>query len=377
MMQVHTSGSGLAGVYPHEAGRDQGGPGRRVRAPRRLPPPGDHGAGLTPCSARRSRIVLTIAYREAISRRHAYLTLEHLLYALAHDPDGERILAAAAPTCRGCGSDLDRVPGGRGRAGPPRAREREPEQTRGVPARAADGRAARAERAAAAKCRPATSWRPSCSSPSRRPRALLAGAGRHPPRHPRLHLARHLEGAARRRRRDAEEPARAAGAAPARTGRRRRAIRSSAYCRNLTERARGRASSTRSSAARRELQRTIEVLCRRRKNNPVFVGDAGVGKTAMAEGLATRLLRRRRAGRAEGCRGVLARHGAPAGRHAFPRRLRGAVQGRASRRSAPRPRADPLHRRNPLDGRRRRDDGRHDGPGDADQADPHGRRACA
>src|SRR5687767_4103740 len=39
-----------------------------------------------------------------------------------------------------------------------------------------------------------------------------------------------------------------------------------------------------------ELQRTIEVLSRRRKNNPVFVGDAGVGKTAMAEGLATRLL---------------------------------------------------------------------------------------
>ena len=39
-----------------------------------------------------------------------------------------------------------------------------------------------------------------------------------------------------------------------------------------------------------ELQRTIEILCRRRKNNPVFVGDAGVGKTAMAEGLACRLL---------------------------------------------------------------------------------------
>ena len=32
------------------------------------------------------------------------------------------------------------------------------------------------------------------------------------------------------------------------------------------------------------------MLSRRRKNNPVFVGDAGVGKTAMAEGLATRLL---------------------------------------------------------------------------------------
>ncbi len=62
-----------------------------------------------------------------------------------------------------------------------------------------------------------------------------------------------------------------------------------AYCVNLTERARqglldpliGRTE---------ELQRTIEVLCRRRKNNPVFVGDPGVGKTAMAEGLAARLL---------------------------------------------------------------------------------------
>jgi len=34
-----------------------------------------------------------------------------------------------------------------------------------------------------------------------------------------------------------------------------------------------------------EMERTMQVLCRRRKNNPVFVGDPGVGKTAMAEGL--------------------------------------------------------------------------------------------
>ncbi len=38
-----------------------------------------------------------------------------------------------------------------------------------------------------------------------------------------------------------------------------------------------------------ELDRALEVLCRRRKNNPLFVGDAGVGKTAMAEGLALRV----------------------------------------------------------------------------------------
>ena len=38
-----------------------------------------------------------------------------------------------------------------------------------------------------------------------------------------------------------------------------------------------------------ELERTMQVLCRRRKNNPVFVGDPGVGKTAMAEGLAQKI----------------------------------------------------------------------------------------
>ncbi len=38
-----------------------------------------------------------------------------------------------------------------------------------------------------------------------------------------------------------------------------------------------------------ELDRTIEVLCRRRKNNPLYIGEPGVGKTALAEGLALRI----------------------------------------------------------------------------------------
>ncbi|PIE68103.1 MAG: ATP-dependent Clp protease ATP-binding subunit ClpA [Deltaproteobacteria bacterium] len=38
-----------------------------------------------------------------------------------------------------------------------------------------------------------------------------------------------------------------------------------------------------------EMDRTMQVLCRRRKNNPIFVGDPGVGKTAMAEGLARKI----------------------------------------------------------------------------------------
>src|SRR5881296_2785701 len=39
-----------------------------------------------------------------------------------------------------------------------------------------------------------------------------------------------------------------------------------------------------------EISRTIQVLCRRQKNNPLFVGEAGVGKTAIAEGLARRIV---------------------------------------------------------------------------------------
>jgi ATP-dependent Clp protease ATP-binding subunit ClpA len=60
---------------------------------------GPQSAGTVAVFSASLEIVLTIAYREAVSRRHAYLTLEHLLYALAHDPEGERIL-------KGCGADL-------------------------------------------------------------------------------------------------------------------------------------------------------------------------------------------------------------------------------------------------------------------------------
>src|SRR3954447_3031489 len=62
-----------------------------------------------------------------------------------------------------------------------------------------------------------------------------------------------------------------------------------AYCVNLNNKARagkidpliGRES---------EINRTIQVLCRRSKNNPLYVGDPGVGKTAIAEGLAKRIV---------------------------------------------------------------------------------------
>jgi ATP-dependent Clp protease ATP-binding subunit ClpA len=62
-----------------------------------------------------------------------------------------------------------------------------------------------------------------------------------------------------------------------------------AYCVNLNKKAKdGRIDPLIGRDA--EINRTIQVLCRRQKNNPLFVGDAGVGKTAIAEGLARRIV---------------------------------------------------------------------------------------
>ena len=64
----------------------------------------------------------------------------------------------------------------------------------------------------------------------------------------------------------------------------------STYCANLNKKARdGRIDIL--VGREHEIERTIQILCRRSKNNPLFVGDPGVGKTAIAEGLALRIVR--------------------------------------------------------------------------------------
>ena len=61
------------------------------------------------------------------------------------------------------------------------------------------------------------------------------------------------------------------------------------YCVDLNERAReGRIDPL--IGRDQEIERTIQILCRRTKNNPLYVGDPGVGKTAIAEGLAKRIV---------------------------------------------------------------------------------------
>jgi ATP-dependent Clp protease ATP-binding subunit ClpA len=227
--------------------------------------------------------ILHIAYREAVSRRHAYLTLEHLLYALLHDTDGERILAACGANLavlrRQLNEYLDESIEQLGRG-----RDREPEQTaafrRVLQTAVIHVQSAQRDEAHVGDVLAAILQQPKAHAA-----VLLAQQGV-----TRLDVLEFIShGIAKNPLATPGEPDEGAATpagddAPA-------AARDplSTYCENLTARARdgkldplvGRAE---------ELQRTIEVLSRRRKNNPVFVGDAGVGKTAMAEGLATRLL---------------------------------------------------------------------------------------
>ncbi|OWV82542.1 ATP-dependent Clp protease ATP-binding subunit ClpA [Rhizobium sp. N122] len=62
-----------------------------------------------------------------------------------------------------------------------------------------------------------------------------------------------------------------------------------AYCVNLNEKAKG-GKIDPLIGRHAEVSRTIQILCRRSKNNPLYVGDPGVGKTAIAEGLAKRIV---------------------------------------------------------------------------------------
>lgn len=231
-------------------------------------------------------IVLTIAYREAVSRRHAYLTLEHLLYALAHDEDGERILTAVGADMARLRSDLDAyltesIEEQR------KGHEREPQQTAAFQ-RVLQTAVLHVQSAE----RPEVQAGDILAAILQQPRSFAAKvlAAQQITRLDILEFLSH--GISKPGVPSSPEPPETMGTPePADGGPAPGASRNplAAYCVNLTDRAReGRLDPLVGRAA--ELQRTIEVLCRRRKNNPVFVGDAGVGKTAMAEGLAARLL---------------------------------------------------------------------------------------
>lgn len=86
-----------------------------------------------------------------------------------------------------------------------------------------------------------------------------------------------------------EEPKKGQGKTPKKQGsknKKRKYL--SLYCTDLTERARD-GKLDRIIGRDREIYRTVQILCRRTKNNPCFIGEPGVGKTAIAEGLAQKI----------------------------------------------------------------------------------------
>jgi ATP-dependent Clp protease ATP-binding subunit ClpA len=227
-------------------------------------------------------LLLSVAYREATSRRHTHLTLEHLLYVLAHDPEGERILAA-------CGADLPNLRRLLDRylhekiETFPRGEQREPDQT--LAFRRTLQTAVLHVQSAGREVQAGDLLAAMLQQTKSQAAQLLESQGI-----TRLDVLNYISHGITKV--PTPTPADEPGGVPAGPGEDGPAPARDpigAYAVNLSAKA---AAGELDPLIGRtlELQRTMEILCRRRKNNPVFVGEAGVGKTAMAEGLAQRLL---------------------------------------------------------------------------------------
>ena len=230
-------------------------------------------------------LILNVAYREAASRRHTHLTLEHLLYALAHDPEGERILAACGADLPSLRRTLDEFLGtletlNKGE------RAKEPAQTLGF-RRVLQTAVLHVQSAGKDEVRSGDVLAAILQQQKAYAAQLLETQGI-----TRLDILNYISHGISKVPLITGESESPNDGADARVGDEGSATARdplSAYAINLTERAKNNQLDPLIGRVA-ELRRTMEILCRRRKNNPVFVGDAGVGKTALAEGLAIQLL---------------------------------------------------------------------------------------
>jgi ATP-dependent Clp protease ATP-binding subunit ClpA len=231
---------------------------------------------------RELQMTIQAALREAVARGHAYLTVEHLLYALLHDDAGAEVL-------RHSGANLAALRAGLQRFFDEDLERREGDAPREVPQTLAFHRViqsafAHAEGAEKEEVEAGDLIAAILQEPDSHAVSLLRTQGVS-----RLDVLRFVSHGISKFDADDEleaEPALGGGEAleegdaPADP--------LAAFAVNLSERAAAKALDP-LVGRHREIERAIHILARRRKNNPIFVGETGVGKTAIAEGLAQRI----------------------------------------------------------------------------------------
>lgn len=225
---------------------------------------------------------LASAFNEALKRRHEFVTLEHVLYALLDDPNGAKIIKACGGELDGLRADLDRF--FETNMQPlPEGVEQDPQQTlafqrvfqRAVMHVQSSGRNVMdSSNLLVAFFREHDSYAV----------YLLQKQGIS-----RLDVVRFISHGIAKVPQEGDSPFDASGTPPeAGKGEEPGKSPLEAFAVNLNEQAaEGRIDPL--IGRDKEIERTLQVLCRRRKNNPIFVGDPGVGKTAIAEGLALRI----------------------------------------------------------------------------------------
>jgi ATP-dependent Clp protease ATP-binding subunit ClpA len=225
--------------------------------------------------------MLQSAVREAEARRHAYLLVEHLLYALLHDERGEEVLRHCGADIPALKSQLDRFLSEELESEPGEERV-QTHQTiavhRVLESALHHAASAEKEEVEAGDLLAAIFQEPDCHAV-----VLLRSQG--VTRLDVLHYISHGISKLPSGKPDATRPAPAGDEAGAEEA---PADPLEAFATNLTARAQegildplvGR---------EHEIERAIHILARRRKNNPIFVGETGVGKTAVAEGLAQKI----------------------------------------------------------------------------------------
>jgi len=230
---------------------------------------------------RELHLTLQAAVREAISRRHAYVTVEHLLFALLHDERGIEILrhsgadvaALRAALERFFAEDLERVPGD------------DPFDARQTLAfhRVLQHAVRHCESAEKQEVDAGDLVAAIFQEPDSFAVGLLRSQGVS-----RLDVLQYVSHGISKLGAGGAEPLRAPTGADGGDAEGVPADPLAAFATDLTARAaQGKLDPLIGRA--RELERIVQILARRRKNNPILVGETGVGKTAIAEGLALRI----------------------------------------------------------------------------------------